>query len=377
MDDIENDAANTISLFDRIYDQALAQVEAVVSCGNSIIRTPSSRRNSYLFENDDATYFSSPITSSTLSGSSMNTDNRTSFSRPSIPLSWLNLQPREKGAAESSNETPNDSSSNTKRNDCSNSESSGSNNVYNIKRKSRRLKRPPTNSGSSSSSNPSTPKDENVPSSNVTNTVSMDVGNNHEYPRAPLERTRSSGGLQSNSRRGSLCDGSALLLHSRQNSSTSMGFYGNDSPRDSGYYSSADKRRSQSSMARRGSKDLTAAYHMRQSSYGRSSPDSDDAESVTSVISERRASIAHHTHPRSETPTEGNVYDRLSKSQTHSSSAKKTQTKKVKNYNGERRSSVTKSHSKQGSGGVSDALAALEGRREDHVKSPDPVKVQA
>ncbi|CAB5364637.1 unnamed protein product [Rhizophagus irregularis] len=68
-----------------------------------------------------------------------------------------------------------------------------------------------------------------------------------------------------------------------------MGFHleFGDCPRDSGYFSSGDKRRSQSSMARRGSKDITAAYHMRQSSYGRSSPDSDDAASVTSTTSER------------------------------------------------------------------------------------------
>ncbi|CAB5358136.1 uncharacterized protein OCT59_024198 [Rhizophagus irregularis] len=68
-----------------------------------------------------------------------------------------------------------------------------------------------------------------------------------------------------------------------------MGFHleFGDCPRDSGYFSSGDKRRSQSSMARRGTKDITAAYHMRQSSYGRSSPDSDDAASVTSTTSER------------------------------------------------------------------------------------------
>ncbi|PKY60363.1 hypothetical protein RhiirA4_550631, partial [Rhizophagus irregularis] len=64
---------------------------------------------------------------------------------------------------------------------------------------------------------------------------------------------------------------------------------------------------------------------MRQSSYGRNSPDSDDAASVTSTTSEReeRALLSHHTHTRSETPTGDNVFDRLSKSQTHSSSAKR------------------------------------------------------
>ncbi|RIA98534.1 hypothetical protein C1645_749619 [Glomus cerebriforme] len=176
------------------------------------------------------------------------------------------------------------------------------------------------------------------------------------------------------SRRSSLRDGTTILSHSRQNSSTSMGFHlesGGDGPRDSGYFSSADKRRSQSSMARRGSKDITAALHMRQSSYGRNSPDSDDAASVTSTASdrERRASMSHHTHTRSETPTGDNVFDRLSKSQTHSSSAKNTP-KATKEYSGERRGSVTR-------GGVGDALAALEGRRDECVKSPEPVKVQA
>ncbi|PKY32481.1 hypothetical protein RhiirB3_450689, partial [Rhizophagus irregularis] len=106
-------------------------------------------------------------------------------------------------------------------------ESSGDNN-NNVKRKSsngRRLKRP--SNGPSTPSTPSTPKD------------------------------------------------------SRQSSSTSMGFHlesGGDGPRDSGYFSSGDKRRSQSSMARR-AKDITTAYHMRQSSYERNSPDSDDAAS--------------------------------------------------------------------------------------------------
>ncbi|CAI2162112.1 19599_t:CDS:2 [Funneliformis geosporum] len=378
MDDIENDASNTISLFDRIYDQALAQVEAAVSRRNSIIGTPGSRRNSYLFESDDAAFFSSPVNASPLSGSPMNSGNRTSFSRPPIPSGWLNLQSREKGTAES-NEAPNAPTSITKRKDSSESTGSNSGSINNVKRKSsngRKLKRP-TNNSSHNSSNPSTPKDENVPS-NVTNTVSMDVGSSHEHPRGPLplERTRS-GGQASNSRRGSL---QSSILHSRQNSSTSMGFYaesGNHEPRDSGYFSSADKRRSQSSMARRGSKDITAAYHMRQSSYGRTSPDSDDAESVTSMTSERRASLAHHTHIRSETPPGDNVFDRLAKSKTQSSSAKNSPakpTKKVKEeYHGERRGSVTKGHSKQG-GGVKDALAALEGRRGAYAET---VKAQA
>ncbi|EXX51421.1 uncharacterized protein OCT59_009456 [Rhizophagus irregularis] len=77
-------------------------------------------------------------------------------------------------------------------------------------------------------------------------------------------------------------------------------------------------------MARRGSKDITSAYHTRQSSYEHSSPDSDDTISVISTTSEceKRALMSHHTHTRSETSTRDNVFDRLSKNQTRSSSTK-------------------------------------------------------
>ncbi|PKB98518.1 hypothetical protein RhiirA5_506147 [Rhizophagus irregularis] len=137
---------------------------------------------------------------------------------------------------------------------------------------------------------------------------------------------------------------------SRQSSSTSMGFHlesGGDGPRDSGYFSSGDKRRSQSSMARR-AKDITAAYYMRQSSYGRNSPNSDDAASEYDQV-------------------------KVSVCQTHSSTAKK--------YNGERRGSVASitsvsSVTRGYLGGVEDTLAALEGRREEYAKSPE-LKVQA
>ncbi|CAG8790419.1 17376_t:CDS:1, partial [Cetraspora pellucida] len=147
------------------------------------------------------------------------------------------------------------------------------------------------------------------------------------------------------------------LSHSRQNSS-SMGFYethNREGSRDSGYFSGIDKRRSQSSMAHRDSKELST--HMRQSSYGRSSPESDDNVSVTS---ERRTPIAHHSHVRSVTP-EGNVYDRLSRSHTQSSSAKNTPTRRLMR------------HVKQNSGGVNSALAALEGRRTECETTTEPL----
>ncbi|CAJ0756054.1 18277_t:CDS:1, partial [Entrophospora sp. SA101] len=188
---------------------------------------------------------------------------------------------------------------------------------------------------------------------------------------------------------------------SRQNSSTSMGFYTennnnstttgaandnneeNTQHRDSGYFGGVVmdvKRRSQSSMAmvRRGSKDVS---HLSQNSFGRSSPESEEVAGIMAGNGERRGSIVqHHTHTRSETPPCVNVYDRLSRSHTHSSSAKNTPTKKaMKDFNNserrgsfseqrrdsfseQRRGSFSKSHIKQNSGGVDSALAALEGK---------------
>jgi hypothetical protein len=393
IDDIENSTSHAISLFDHNLDQAYAEVEAAVSAGT--LGTPSqmgstSRRNSYFFD-DDAAYFSS----SPLSASPMNSghNNRASFSRPPIPSGWLNLQPQINEIQSSAPDVP----TNPKRKDSGNSDSSGgSTSNNNVKRKSsngRRLKRPSHNG----SSTPSTPKDENISEhgnlhlERTRSLNSQPLERTRSLNSQPLERTRSIGqplertrssdlertrsGVQlSSSRRSSLRDGSTILAHSRQSSLTSMGFYaesGGDGQRDSGYFSSGDKRRSQSSMARRGSKDITAAYHMRQSSYGRNSPDSDDAASVTSTTSERekRALMSHHTHVRSETPT-GDVFDRLSKGQTQSSSAKK--------YNGERRGSVASvtSVASVNNKGYDEALAALEGRREEYEKSPE-LKVQA
>src|SRR5207244_760773 len=110
---------------------------------------------------------------------------------------WLkNLHSRENGAAKLTEPTAPDV--NTKRN---------VNSSNNVNRNGPKLKKQSTPSTPPTSS---TPKDENVPS-NVTNTSSMDIGNNiHEYPHTLLERTRSGGaplertrsdGQQSNSRR--------------------------------------------------------------------------------------------------------------------------------------------------------------------------------
>jgi hypothetical protein len=231
---------------------------------------------------------------------------------------------------------------NPKRKDSGNSDfSSGSNNVKSMSSNGRILKRCPSTS--------STSKDENI-------SPSTELGNLHlECTRSlnsqPLKRTRSTGqllertktGVQlSSSRRSSFCYGSTILAHSRRSSLLS------DGPRDSGYFGSGDKRRSQSSMARRGSKDITIAYHMRQSSYGRSSSDSDDAR-------EKRELTSHHTHIRSVTPTGDNVFDRLSKSQTQSSSAKNK-------YNGERCGNVASVTSAPSvNKGYEETLTALEG----------------
>ncbi|GBC24961.2 uncharacterized protein OCT59_009462 [Rhizophagus irregularis] len=312
MDDIENSTSKAIFLLKHRLDQAYVGVEAAVSAGT--FGTPSqigssSRHNSY-FVNDDAAYFFSSL----LSASPMNTgnNNRASFSRSPMPLSWLNLQPRVK-VSEQVNEiqssTP-EVPTNSKRKDSGYNDFSIRSIINNNVR--------PSNSQS---------KDENI-------SPSIELGNLHlERTRSigqPLERSRSSDQHLERSKSSvqfssSLHDGSTILAHSRQSSLTSAGFYlesGGDCPRVNGYLSSGDRRRSQSSIALRGSKDIIAAYHMRQSPYGHSSPDSSDAVSVTSTTSERekRALMSLHTHTRSETPTGDNIFDRLSKSQTQSSS---------------------------------------------------------
>ncbi|GBC48481.2 hypothetical protein GLOIN_2v841758 [Rhizophagus irregularis DAOM 181602=DAOM 197198] len=182
----------------------------------------------------------------------------------------------------------------------------------------------------------------------------LNAGNNRASfsSRPPIPPRKSSNGrrLKRPSNGPSTPSTPSTPKDSRQSSSTSMGFHlesGGDGPRDSGYFSSGDKRRSQSSMARR-AKDITAAYYMRQSSYGRNSPNSDDAASEYDQV-------------------------KVSVCQTHSSTAKK--------YNGERRGSVASiisvsSVTRGYPGGVEDTLAALEGRREEYAKSPE-LKVQA
>ncbi|CAB5377761.1 unnamed protein product [Rhizophagus irregularis] len=208
MDDIENSTSNAISLFDYKLDQAYAEVEAAVSAtlGAPGQMGSSSRRNSYFFD-DDAAYFSS----SPLSASPMNTgNNRASFSRPPIPSGWLNLQPREKILD-------------------SDSDSDNNNNVKRRSSNGRRLKRP-----SNGPSTPSTPKDENFSPLERTRSLNSQPLERTRSIGQPLERTRSSdqhlerarAGVQlSSSRRSSLRDESTILTHSRQSSSTSMGFH--------------------------------------------------------------------------------------------------------------------------------------------------------
>ncbi|CAG8673638.1 13425_t:CDS:2, partial [Ambispora leptoticha] len=292
---IEDDANNSLSWFDRIYETALAQVEAAISAKGTPIQEnvslsrrnsshstiqenislsrrnsshsngSSSKRNSYCGSSSNAPVHSNESSSKRNSycGPSSNPPPRlnTNFSRPPLPSDWF-----QKGTeVETPIESPGASSRTMKRVD-----STGSNNSLSKKTGSagRRLKRP------------------------------------------------------------------------------------DEGSRDSGYFSGIDKRRSQSSMAHRDSS------HMRQSSYGRSSPDSDDNASVTS---ERRLSISHHSHVRSVTPEGGNVYDRLSRSHTQSSSAKNTPTRRLMR------------HVKQNSGGVNSALAALEGRRNEYETTTEPL----
>nr|CAG8434626.1 1789_t:CDS:10 [Entrophospora candida] len=316
---IEDDAVDTISLFDRIYETALAQVETAVSVsGSGTPNTPntpnashSRRGSSYFFDHDDSTVIASPTEEAPKIMSRKN-------SRSQLPPSWLK-----------------------------NSETG---------RKS-----------------------------SIDSTGTKDSSNGN------IIETRQTTATPSLQRENSTI--------SRQNSSTSMGFYTennnnstttgaandnneeNTQHRDSGYFGGVVmdvKRRSQSSMAmvRRGSKDVS---HLRQNSFGRNSPESEEVAGIMAGNGERRGSIVqHHTHTRSETPPCDNVYDRLSRSHTHSSSAKNTPTKKaLKDFNNserrgsfseqrrdsfseQRRGSFSKSHVKQNSGGVDSALAALE-----------------
>nr|CAG8435967.1 6954_t:CDS:10 [Entrophospora candida] len=318
---IEDDAVDTISLFDRIYETALAQVETAVSVsGSGTPNTPntpnashSRRGSSYFFDHDDSTVIASPTEEAPKIMSRKN-------SRSQLPPSWLK-----------------------------NSETG---------RKS-----------------------------SIDSTGTKDSSNGN------IIETRQTTATPSLQRENSTI--------SRQNSSTSMGFYTennnnstttgaandnneeNTQHRDSGYFGGVVmdvKRRSQSSMAmvRRGSKDVS---HLRQNSFGRNSPESEEVAGIMAGNGERRGSIVqHHTHTRSETPPCDNVYDRLSRSHTHSSSAKNTPTKKaLKDFNNserrgsfseqrrdsfseQRRGSFSKSHVKQNSGGVDSALAALEGK---------------
>ncbi|CAG8441535.1 13398_t:CDS:2 [Acaulospora colombiana] len=318
------------TLFDRFYETTRAEVvtQNAVSTPGPLENTPSSRRNSYFVEAETAALYSSPVEIAPVDVPSQISS--AIRSRPPIPEGWLTLQPREKEvAAETATKTqPTSPGASSKAAKGENRNSVGSSHSLNRTGSSgRRLKRPPSLVG------PISPKE--------------DFG---ETPRTPTtERTNKSiqHVKQSSTRRSSLRD---TPSHSRNNSSNveSYGDSTHESPRDSGYFSSADKH---GSMVRQGSKELS---HTRQTS----SPDFDDNASVTS---EHRG---QHAHTRSETPTEGNVYDRLSRSHTHSSSAKSTPTKKaLKEYG------AKGGHVKQNSGGVNAALAALEGKRDEYGAS--------
>ncbi|CAJ0914338.1 17828_t:CDS:1, partial [Entrophospora sp. SA101] len=87
---IEDDAVDTISLFDRIYETAFAQVEAAVSVsGSGTPNTPntpnashSRRGSSYFFDHDDSTVIASPTEEAPKIMTRKN-------SRSQLPPSWL------------------------------------------------------------------------------------------------------------------------------------------------------------------------------------------------------------------------------------------------------------------------------------------------
>ncbi|CAG8489476.1 20594_t:CDS:2 [Gigaspora margarita] len=293
----------------------------------------SSKRNSLFVEDDTAIHSSSIETSNT-----PNVPTRSNNTRPSLPSVWLNTHKETTTESIDHKSTSSGGSSRAMKRDGSNGSNSGSKKLGSA---GRRLKRPEGSSTPSAPSAPSTPKEENFPNvawADERTSSEKNKSTQQQVKPPPLSRRRES-----------------FATHSRQNSS-SMGFYSEthnrEGSRDSGYFSGIDKRRSQSSMAHRESKDFSNL--VRQSSYGRSSPESDDNVSVTS---ERRG----HSHVRSETPEGGNVYDRLSRSHTQASSAKNTPTRRLMR------------HVKQNSGGVNSALAALEGRRSEYETTTEPL----
>ncbi|CAJ0837022.1 14812_t:CDS:10, partial [Entrophospora sp. SA101] len=263
---IEDDAVDTISLFDRIYETAFAQVEAAVSVsGSGTPNTPntpnashSRRGSSYFFDHDDSTVIASPTEEAPKIMTRKN-------SRSQLPPSWLKNSETGRKSSIDSTGTKDSSNGNiietrqttatpsSLQRENSTSSLSGSNSMSRRNSNGKRLKRYTNDSNKSSNDDISLP-----PSTPTTTSVS------------------------------------------RQNSSTSMGFYTennnnstttgaandnneeNTQHRDSGYFGGVVmdvKRRSQSSMAmvRRGSKDVS---HLSQNSFGRSSPESEEVAGI-------------------------------------------------------------------------------------------------
>ncbi|CAG8774946.1 33157_t:CDS:2, partial [Racocetra persica] len=308
---IEDDANNSLSWFDRIYETALAQVEAAISSKG----TPIQENVSLSRRNSSHSTIQEHISLSRRNSSHSTIQENISLSRRNSSHSNGSASKRNSYCGSSSNAPVHSNESSSKRNSYCGSSSN-----------------PPARLNTSFS-RPPLPSDWFQKGTEVETPIVESPG---ASSRA-MKRVDSTGSNNSLSKK----TGSAGRRLKRPD----------EGSRDSGYFSGIDKRRSQSSMAHRDS------THMRQSSYGRSSPDSDDNASVTS---ERRVSISHHSHVRSVTP-EGNVYDRLSRSHTQSSSAKNTPTRRLMR------------HAKQNSGGFNSTLAALEGRRSEYETTTEPL----
>ncbi|CAG8437150.1 4216_t:CDS:2 [Diversispora eburnea] len=131
------------------------------------------------------------------------------------------------------------------------------------------------------------------------------------------------------SRNNSISNVSPRPTHSRDNSS-SMGFYGNG--RDSGYFSSYDKRRSQTSM---GARDEDHQPHVRSYSpaatgsvFDRLAKGHTHSSTAKSIPSSRSSTPVSPTllsrSPSPTSPIETSIFDRLSKSHTKASAAKRS-----------------------------------------------------
>ncbi|RHZ77668.1 hypothetical protein Glove_174g183 [Diversispora epigaea] len=203
----------------------------------------------------------------------------------------------------------NNNNSNNNGNDSSNNNSSD-NNSNNGSARRRKLRRPLSLVG------PSGPV--GLKTSKTTTFESID---SPRTPRTPVAERLS--------RNNSINGVSPRPTHSRDNSS-SMGFYGNG--RDSGYFSSYDKRRSQSSM---GARDDDHQPHVRSytptsgSVFDRLAKGHTQSSTAKSIPSSRSSTPAILTptilsrSPSPISPTETSIFDRLSKSHTKASAAKR------------------------------------------------------